>query len=53
MNFILFYVQIVVLHVGTHNTDDTPQMIADGIMEIIDEIQKRLPNALVIVLVII
>lgn len=41
----------MVLHVGTSNIHDEPVAIAEAIVKIVEEIQARLPNAVVIVLV--
>lgn len=38
----------IVLHVGTNNYDNTPEEIADGIIEIIQLIRERHPDVYVV-----
>lgn len=40
--------QIVVLHVGTNNTENTAEQIAEGIVEIVHRIRAKLPDTYIV-----
>ncbi len=48
---VLYFFQVVVLHVGTYNIDDSASDICEAIIKIVEEIQSRLSNVYIIVLV--
>lgn len=48
---IIFSFQVVVIHVGTNNVDDTAEHVADAIVAIVNETRARLPEAYILVVV--
>ena len=46
------YLQIVVLLVGTNNTQHTAEEVAEGILEIVKNIREKLPDAYIVLPVI-
>lgn len=44
----LLYLQSVVLHIGTNNTANTANEVSEGILEIVKEIRKKLPDAYIV-----
>lgn len=47
-----FYLQIVVLLVGTNNTSNSAEEVAEGIFEIVKTIREKLPDAYIVLPVI-
>lgn len=43
-----FVLQIVVLLVGTNNTQHTADEVAEGILEIVKNIREKLPDAYIV-----
>lgn len=52
VNVIYRYLQIVVLLVGTNNTQHTAEEVAEGILEIVKNIRDKLPDAYIVLPVI-
>lgn len=48
---LFFFLQVVVLSVGTNNVEDTPQEITEGIIECVKVISSKRPQPYVVVLV--
>lgn len=48
VNVIDRYLQIVVLLVGTNNTQHTAEEVAEGILEIVKNIREKLPDAYIV-----
>lgn len=42
------FLQIVVLLVGTNNTNNTAEEVAEGIFEIVKNIREKLPDAYIV-----
>lgn len=40
--------KVVVLHVGTNNTQNTAEEISDGVLEIVKQIRKKLPETYIV-----
>lgn len=46
---LLYFFQVIVLHVGTNNIEHSASEISEGIMEIVKTIREKHPNAYIVI----
>lgn len=44
----ILFLQVIVVHVGTNNVENTPEQVCEGILEIIRSVREKHPSAYIV-----